>query len=83
MVRFTDGWDRSHQDISWNLPCTPGTTFECTQNVVADIITLLPFTFKKYKKMYGIEIIFEIDEAYYDLETHEKWYRVSYKEKEN
>lgn len=84
MERYTDGWDRtSYQDISWNLPWTPGTTFECTRNVVEDIIMWLPFNFKKYKKMYGIDMIFEIDKVYYDFETHETWYRVNYKEKEN
>lgn len=83
MERYTDAWDRtSYKDISWNLPCTPSTTFECTQNVVEDIVALLPHMFRKYKKMYGTEMAFEIDEAYYDSETYEKWYRVSYKKKE-
>ena len=82
MERYTDAWDRAHQDITWALPCEPGATFECTHNVVEDIITRLPHMFKKYKKMYGTEITLEIDEAYYDSETHEKWYRVNYKTKE-
>jgi hypothetical protein len=83
MKRYTDAWDRtSYKDISWNLPCGPGVTFECTQNVVEDIIVRLPHMFKKYKKMYGVEASFEIDEAYYDSETYTKWYRVNYKVKE-
>jgi len=83
MERYTDAWDRrSFKDISWNLPCEPGTTFECTRNVVEDIITWLPFMFRKYKKMYGAEMTLEIDEAYYDPETYTKWYRVNFKKKE-
>ena len=83
MERYTDGWDRtSFQAIIWNLPCEPGTTFECTRNVVQDIIVWLPHMFGKYKKMRGVEMTLEIDEAYYDSETHEKWYRVNYKVKE-
>ena len=38
--------------------------------------------FRKYKKMRGVEMTLEIDEAYYDSETHEKWYRVNLKKKE-
>lgn len=84
MERYTDAWDRiSHKVVMWNLPCEPGTTFECTQNVVEDIIVSLPHMFRKYKEMRGIEMTLEIDEAYYDSETHEKWYRVNYKAKEN
>lgn len=82
MERYTDAWDRTHRDIIWNLPCEPGATFECTRNVVEDIITWLPHMFRKYKKMYGAEMTLEIDEAYYDSETYEKWYRVNYKVKE-
>lgn len=83
MERYTDGWDRtSHKAMIWNLPCEPGTTFECTRNVVEDIIVWLPFMMRKYKKMYGRELILEIDRADYDFETHEKWYRVNYKDKE-
>lgn len=82
MERYIDGWDRGSKDIMWNLPCEPGTTFECTRNVVDDIIVWLPFMFKKYKKLHGVEMTLEIDEAYYDSETHEKWYRVNYKVKE-
>jgi hypothetical protein len=82
MKRYTDAWGRGSKDIMWNLPCEPGVTFECTQNVVDDIIVCLPFMFKKYKKIHGIEMTLEIDEAYYDSETHEKWYRVNYKVKE-
>ena len=83
MQRYTDAWDRtSYQDMTWNLPCEPGATFECTHNVVEDIITWLPHMFRKYKKMYGVEMTLEIDEAYYDSETYEKWYRVNYKTKE-
>ena len=82
MKRYTDAWDRSRFDIVWNLPCEPGATFECTRNVVEDIIAWLPFMFKKYKKTRGVEMTFEIDEAYLDFETHEKWYRVNYKTKE-
>ena len=66
----------------WALPCGPDATFECTRNVVEDIIVWLPHMFRKYKKMRGVEMTFEIDEAYYDLETHENWYRVNYKTKE-
>lgn len=83
MKRYTDGWDRTRQDIMWNLPCEPGATFECTRNVVDDIIVWLPFMFKKYKALHGAEMTFEIDEAYYDHDTHDKWYRVNYKLKEN
>ena len=82
MERYTDGWNKSGKDLMWDLPCEPGATFECTQNVVNDIIVWLPHMFRKYKKMRGVEMTFEIDEAYYDLETHEKWYRVNYKLKE-
>ena len=82
MERYTDGWDRTGQDIIWNLPCEPGATFECTRNVVEDIIVWLPLMFRKYKAMYGTEMTLEIDEAYYDSETYEKWYRVNYKVKE-
>ena len=83
MERYTDAWDRtSYKDISWNLPCEPDTTFECTQNVIEDIIVWLPHMFRKYKKVYGAEITLEIDDAYYDSETYEKWYRVNYKAKE-
>ncbi len=83
MERYTDAWDRtSFQAIIWNLPCEPGATFECTRNVVEDIIVWLPHMFRKYKKMRGEEMTLEIDEAYYDFETHEKWYRVNYKIKE-
>lgn len=83
MERYTDAWDRtSFQAIIWNLPCESGATFECTRNVVEDIIVWLPHMFRKYKKMRGEEMTLEIDEAYYDSETHEKWYRVNYKIKE-
>ena len=50
MKRYTDAWDNSHKDLMWNLPCEPGATFECTRNVVDDIIVWLPHMFKKYKK---------------------------------
>lgn len=83
MQRYTSGWDKSHQDLMWALPCEPGATFECTRNVVEDIIVWLPFMFKKHKALHGVEMTFEIDEAYYDSETHKKWYRVNYKLKEN
>ena len=83
MERYTDAWDKSHQDLMWDLPCEPGATFECTRNVVEDIIEWLPHMFRKYKKMRGVEMTFEIDEAYFDLETHEKWYHVNFKAKEN
>ena len=83
MERYTDAWDKtSFQVIIWDLPCTPGTTFECTRNVVQDIITWFPHMRRKYKKMRGVEITLGIDEAYYDFETHNTWYRVTYKEKE-
>ena len=82
MKRYTDAWDNSYQDLTWALPCEPGETFECTRNVVEDIIVRLPHMFRKYKKMYGVEMTLEIDESYYDSETHEKWYRVNYKVKE-
>ena len=83
MERYTDAWDKSLKDMVWALPCEPGATFECTRNVVNDIIVWLPHMFRKYKKMRGVEMTFEIDEAYFDYETHEKWYRVNYKLKEN
>lgn len=83
MERYTDVWDKSGKDFMWALPCEPGATFECTQTVVEDIIVCLPHMFSKYKKMHGVEMTFEIDEAYYDTETHEKWYRVNFKLKEN
>ena len=83
MERYTDVWDRAGKDLMWRLPCEPGATFECTQNVVNDIVASLPFMFRQYKKKRGCEITFEIDEAYLDPETHEKWYRVNYKAKEN
>lgn len=83
MKRYTDAWDESHQDLTWALPCEPGATFECTRNVVEDIIVWLPHMFRKYKKMRGVEMIFEIDDTYSDFETHEKWYRVHFKIKEN
>jgi hypothetical protein len=38
--------------------------------------------FRKYKKMRGEEMTLEIDEAYCDSETHEKWYRVNFNVKE-
>ena len=83
MERYTDAWDKTRLDLVWNLPCEPGATFECTQNVMEDIILSLPHIFRKYKKMYGTEMTLEIYEAYYDSETHEKWYRVNFKVKEN
>lgn len=83
MERYTDVWDRTGKDLMWGLPCEPGATFECTKNVVEDIVSYLPFMFKKYKKMRGMEMTFEIDEAYRDPETGDTWYRVSYKAKEN
>lgn len=83
MKRYADAWDKSFQDLSWALPCEPGATFECTCNVVEDIIVWLPHIFKKYKKMRGMEMTFEIDEACRDPETHEKWYRVNFKTKED
>ena len=82
MERYTNAWDNSYQDITWALPCEPGALFECTQNVVEDIIVWLPHIFRKYKKMRGVEMTFEIGEAYRDPETHEKWYRVNFKAKE-
>lgn len=83
MERYTEAWDRtSLKAMIWNLPCEPGITFECTQNVVEDIVTCLPHMFKKYKKMCGVEMTMEIDEAYYDSETYTKWYRVNFKVKE-
>ena len=83
MERYTDAWDRtSHKVIMWNLPCEPGATFECTRNVVEDIIAWFTHIHRKYKKTCGVEIALEIDDAYYDSETHEKWYRVNYKVKE-
>lgn len=83
MERYTDAWDRtSFQAIIWNLPCEPGVTFECTRNVVEDIIVWLPHMFRRYKKMRGEEMTLEIDEVYYNPETYEKWYRVNYKVKE-
>lgn len=83
MERYTDAWDKTYQDMTWGLPCEPGTSFECTQNVIQEIIVWLPRMFKKYKKMRGIEMIFEISDAYRDPETYETWYRVHYKIKEN
>ena len=83
MERYTDVWDRTGKDLMWGLPCGPGATFECTKNVVEDIVSYLPFMFKKYKKMRGMEMTFEIDEAYRDPETGDTWYRVNYKAKEN
>jgi hypothetical protein len=82
MERYTDAWDNTRLDLVWNLPCEPGETFECTQNVVEDIILFLPHIFRKYKKMYGTETTLEIDYAYYDSETYTKWYRVNFKVKE-
>ena len=83
MERYTDVWNRTGKDLMWDLPCEPGVTFECTRNVVEDIISCLPFMFRQYKRKRGAEITFEIDEAYRDPETYETWYRVSYKTKEN
>lgn len=83
MQRYTDAWDRTYQDITWALPCEPGVTFECTPNVINDIIAWLPHMFKKYKKMRGVEMAFEIDGACLDLDASVTWYRVSFKEKEN
>lgn len=83
MERYTDAWDKSRRDMVWDLPCEPGASFECARNVIDDIIVWLPSMFKKYKKMRGIEMILEISDAYWDSETHEIWYRVHYKTKEN
>ena len=82
MERYIDAWDNTHLDLTWNLPCEPGATFECTQNVVEDIILFLPHMFRRYKKMYGTEMTLEIDDAYYDSETYTKWYHVNFKKKE-
>ena len=82
MERYTNAWDDTHLYLVWNLPCEPGATFECTQNVMEDIILSLPHIFRKYKKMYDTEMTLEIDEAYYDSETYTKWYRVNFKKKE-
>ncbi len=83
MERYTDAWDMTSFKVPiWNLPCESDATFECTQNVVDDIIVWLPHMFRKYKKMRGEEMTLEIDEAYYDSETYEKWYRVNFKKKE-
>lgn len=82
MERYTDAWDNTHLDLTWHLPCEPGAPFECTQNVMEDIILSLPHIFRKYKKMYGTEMTLEIDKAYYDSETYTKWYRVTFKKKE-
>ena len=83
MERYTNAWDDTLQDLAWNLPCEMGVTFECTQNVMEDIILFLPHMFRRYKKMYGTEgMTLEIDEAYYDSETYTKWYRVNFKKRE-
>ena len=82
MERYTDVWNRTGKDLMWDLPCEPGATFECTRSVVEDIVAWLPHMFRKYKKMRGVEMTFEIDAAYRNPETGETWYRVNYKTKE-